>query len=789
LSKSTFDFLQELNPELVQLGRSIDNIFYNDPHGVFVKGRLFAEKLLKDVVKKEKEYEDLLYINQAERIIRLEKEGILNSDITKEFDTVRFIGNKAAHEIAIGDIELAFKIHKSLFKIAVWYMEVYGDVDFNAPTYHHPIVGHNEYLNNEKISEMIQQSFNNQISILLKQELSKISATTTTQEETTIINHELSKTIELEQSDLKAKNKLDINFERKEIQGSSLLFELSKLKESSQEAVENSNNFSVFKKYLHVNRPIQNDLFNALKNSEKKSASQLILLCGSVGDGKSHLLAYMNQNEADLMSQYKIHNDATESFDPTKNSLDTLAEVLSPFSDTNVKISNEKLILAINLGVLHNFLESEYATESYNYLSSFINESNIFNTTVISENLSNENFHLISFSDYHPYEITMNSPKSDYFMKIFERITNNVDENPFYQAYLNDLSKDYKGPIISNYRLFSRTDVQEALAQLLIKAMIKYKVIVSTRALLNFIYDIIVPSNIDENLSFATLLEETEYLMPNILFGSPERSSLLKVMSKLDPIHYRFEIIDNIIIELNNSTQITDVYRKYLNLEGITEWADLLNDLGPFFEMSQSTRQILNTTLIRLAFFLAPDLANDFKDEAYEKYMSYLYAFNVGVPSGLRDIYREIEKAVYYWKGQPLKDSNYIYLDDTLSSMKISQELKLKPGIAHLKKRENLGVFSRFKNTIVLAYQDTNQENSVELEVDFPLYRKIEKVLNGYRPNKKDKEDAIQFTEFLDKLMKIGRKHEEILAHYIAEDLKFKLEYDSFFEQFTFKRE
>jgi len=34
---------------LVQLGRSIDKVFYDDLYGVLVKGRLFAERMTKTV--------------------------------------------------------------------------------------------------------------------------------------------------------------------------------------------------------------------------------------------------------------------------------------------------------------------------------------------------------------------------------------------------------------------------------------------------------------------------------------------------------------------------------------------------------------------------------------------------------------------------------------------------------------------------------------------------------------------------------------------------------------------
>ena len=46
-----------------------------------------------------------------------------------------------------------------------------------------------------------------------------------------------------------------------------LIDELKKLKESSKEAVENITNFSEFKKYMHVKRNVQDELFNIIDKS------------------------------------------------------------------------------------------------------------------------------------------------------------------------------------------------------------------------------------------------------------------------------------------------------------------------------------------------------------------------------------------------------------------------------------------------------------------------------------------------------------------------------------------
>jgi DNA phosphorothioation-dependent restriction protein DptF len=90
-----------------------------------------------------------------------------------------------------------------------------------------------------------------------------------------------------------------------------LIEELRKLKESSKEAVENIEFFSSFKVYMHVNRKVEDELFKLINSSSNSSISQLILVCGGVGDGKSHLISFLKKMNPQLVDKFYIHNDAT----------------------------------------------------------------------------------------------------------------------------------------------------------------------------------------------------------------------------------------------------------------------------------------------------------------------------------------------------------------------------------------------------------------------------------------------------------------------------------------------
>ena len=141
----------------------------------------------------------------------------------------------------------------------------------------------------------------------------------------------------------------------------SFIAELSKLRKLSVESVENTTSFDEFKRYLHVLRPVETELRDLLIKINGSNRKTLVLLCGSAGDGKSHLMSYLrNADQGHLLDSFEIYNDATESSAPQLTSIDTLSEKLSPFNDENYRTDDGfKMILAINLGTLNNFIESE----------------------------------------------------------------------------------------------------------------------------------------------------------------------------------------------------------------------------------------------------------------------------------------------------------------------------------------------------------------------------------------------------------------------------------------------
>ena len=72
-----------------------------------------------------------------------------------------------------------------------------------------------------------------------------------------------------------------------------LIDELNRLRKSSGESIDNDKEFDTFKQYMHVQRAVEEDLKSKLRNINKSDRKTLVLLCGSAGDGKSHMLSYL----------------------------------------------------------------------------------------------------------------------------------------------------------------------------------------------------------------------------------------------------------------------------------------------------------------------------------------------------------------------------------------------------------------------------------------------------------------------------------------------------------------
>ena len=97
-------------------------------------------------------------------------------------------------------------------------------------------------------------------------------------------------------------------------------------------------------------------------------------------------------------------------------------------------------------------------------------------------------------------------------------------------------------------------------------------------------------------------------------------------------------------------------------------------------------------------------------------------------------------------------------------------------------------VIDKFLTTIEIKYKGEGLNESCAIEIDFPLYELLTKVSNGYRPNKKDKNQFIKFIEFISRIEMAGSQKSELIftEKNREQNKKFRLEYDDEFEIYRF---
>ena len=780
-----FKYLEKEYQELYSLATDIDKLVFTAPHTVIVKSRVYIEKLSEQIAKLEG-LDNLNVVSLADRLSSLSRNGVLDNVVGEYFYQVRKIGNKAAHEEVDTELLLALNIHNYIYKITCWFIETYVDYNFKSPIYKSPkpINDTRENKEHANILMKLMGKVDHLLHMNKEKEVISIDAS----------NIKVDKVLEKKSSE----NEVAIDSDRtiSEVKKECLIQELSKLKESSKEAVEGLNTFSKFKTYMHVNRDVQDELQQIILAADKEESAQLILVCGSVGDGKSHIISYFKNKHSDVMSNFTLHNDATESLEPNKTSMDTLNDVLDNFSDEKIGTSTEKLILAINLGTLNNFIDSEYG-KRFTVLQKYVESKKILEKSIIENRFdSSSNIQFINFSDYNLYTLKDGKVQSKYIKELINKITNPSEVNDFYNSYKENCSncknKD-KCPIKANYELISEDNVQNAIVDLLVQCIIKKKIIISTRALLNFMYDLIIArSYIDVNSPMFKdkigKLKNEEYinsLTPNIIFDHKELSFIFNALSTLDPLNVRNEKVDDFIIKFNNSTELIEFFDHYIDYpKGYIEKINNVN-----FDELEGRR--IKTNLLKLfirSYYLCGkgDLFS-LNDEVYENFIKYLYFWNKGDKAKLIGLYGEIKDGILKWNGESEKNHLNIFVGKTQVKYKVSEKLELKADTSSLPINKDSELI-KFLTEMEIRYKGDNLDTSCSIDIDYSLYDLLIRVGNGYRPNKKDKNNFIKFIEFINKIECAGSQNNQLTftEKNREENKKYRLEFDEEFEIYRF---
>lgn len=540
--------------------------------------------------------------------------------------------------------------------------------------------------------------------------------------------------------------------------------ELNRLRKSSSDSIDNVESFDSFKVYMHVTRTAEEDLKEILRKVNASGKKSLILLCGSAGDGKSHLLSYLKNSDVEnLLEGYTIYNDATESNSPSKTAIETLNELLDSFRDVNLELPGKNIILAINLGVLSNFIESKYG-EFYWNLKTYVEKCNILTSKVNDNGYdSRSHFQHVSFSDYHMYSLTEQGAHAGYIEDILDKVFGNNEGNKFFTSYENDCSScplSKKCPVRANYEFMMQKSRQRFVANLLVKTVIKDKMVLTTREILNFIYDILVSNNFSYS-KFQKLIDDASFLKeymkqltPSLIFDSNDVTVLMNMVRKYDPLLSRSEKADEIAISYYVSSDISKEIKEDLKT---VPFSGILVD--PNMLQKLNSDKVLRSQLFNLVVRINAIEKQEDPDIIYQEFVRNLYLYNAGKGKKLGPLYGIIEGGVTQWCGKDQDDN--LCLDDRHKGFTLYEKVKFDASLDHIPHPENTDELFRFVPTITVAFIDDNDE-VITLDIDYSLYELVYKLNKGYIQTADDRNNHADFISFVNRILQTGSLTESL---------------------------
>ncbi|MDK1723470.1 DNA phosphorothioation-dependent restriction protein DptF [Dellaglioa algida] len=525
---------------------------------------------------------------------------------------------------------------------------------------------------------------------------------------------------------------------------SSLAKMLKKLSFESKDSVVDASKFNEFNEYMHVKRSIQEHLEFIVENKIEVQDSSLTFIVGNVGDGKSHLLSYINNKYSDIFknNDVYIHNDATESVNPEQSSIDSLLDILS--KNKHEVYGYKHVIIAINLGIVKRLLNKIAATTEYSEIYAVLNNVEKKNDIISIESKVS----VVSFFNDANFKIDETGVNSPFYDSIFKKIFSRNLDNPFYKVYLKDLEKGYDKVEHINYELLLNEKVRETIKYLLVRIQISNGLIISTRDIFNFIHDIIIPAKETKN-------NYTSYL-PYLLFENQNKSDILKTITSLDPSRNSNQQIDSFNVEVYNyDDYVNDIVEKIGSNEKSIQ--KIVESVG---ELDTDRHRIRVNIFLRLQFLL------DYQNEFFNNKDYFDFLSIISKNSGQVKMFAKlIQNNVLRWNGQTTE--GFAFINNFSLKNRIAVPLKL-----------NYKSFDIDDFEINMEFVDVSNKNEYSVKIDFDNYVLLKKISNGYVISNFEREQAMNFNNFVFNILLNTNNNENIIIGNVSKGYLYRIEND-----------
>lgn len=561
--------------------------------------------------------------------------------------------------------------------------------------------------------------------------------------------------------------------------GCAFLKSLSTLRKHSAESVDFADVISDQSKYLHVHRTIEDDLIALLEQAKQSTAKSLVFLCGSAGDGKSHMLSFLKNGEhSNLLDGFVIRNDATESYAPDKTAPETLAKALAAFDDDHVGDGgSERMIVAINLGLLSRFLESD-SGQSFTQLSNYVDNLGLLKTGLSNTGVSQQGpFWSIDFSDYQFFTIQNGVAQTDFVDTLLEKVFAQVADNPFFsakeKACANCGIDTALCPVKHNFEFLTNDCVRKNISEMLVEIALREKCVITARAILDFVYEALVSPEFDiERLVKRSAESPRDYApeflsmtTPQLLFASGDSTGLISKFSMLDPMNDDTGWVDEVAATFRAS--VDNIHGLFKGIENAS-YKEVLDSCAGFsvnaIANSESTSLDIKEAI--LCFSIRGAFLMDSCDKIREglvkstwvaEFIQLIYDFNKGNDKELSYLKKQlITKAIEDWNGDyPNKYS----LVETYGDIQLLQKLSLSFGSYPISAIES-EMLSRFRPEVWInvTNKDKAYDDFVAFQIDFNVFELLKKMESGYQPTLMDKTSFSGFESSYRRLLSQGTK-------------------------------
>lgn len=497
-----------------------------------------------------------------------------------------------------------------------------------------------------------------------------------------------------------------------------------------------------FKKYIYVETDIEADFQKALTSLER---GEIIFLCGSSGDGKSEILTRYSQQ---WKSKVDFHLDATHSFKPNQTAIQTLDELFSSTSE-----SKRPLVVGINIGMLGNYAE-EGDEEKHRIIKQSI-KSFLEKRT---DSIPAEHIYL-DFEQYPKFTLNEHGNTSDFGDKLISRLTEKSLDNPFYAVFDNQVKSRGNSKITANFALLGIKSVQKNIISLLVRTRLIKDQFLTARAMLDFIYQILVMDG---------------YLFDNLFSGGD--NELLENIHGFDPAILHTRRIDEFMLHFG------------LGIEDkrFKEFENKIQSIGIYGLLTPNS-------YIRLYYILKDEedfggtyveyFKKEFDESLVEQYSNAWLLHKNFDASGkqkkeINKIYKEVIIAAinrYCNRNTPNLDKD-VYLTSEHNGFKIAVELDVKANFSLISSHviSKIGSFD--------VFIDVENHTLAPVPITINLLELMIKINQGYRPNKHDKNAILLLDEIIEQIIAVANKKNTLFIFKNKSRYKVSNEGNEYFE-------